>query len=152
MRRKYVRLEKVGDWLRCRDTLRWYDADAIPEIQDVIHREMSLARDDLKQLIEGQGMGLAPLSASWADYKGKHGLDPRILIATGEYLDSFSVTRIGGRTWQLSPKGQEQLAEWLEYGTADMPARPHWIYVSQQLPDKIRQSAQTLFRTKGGAR
>lgn len=96
--------------------------------------------------IESQSMGHADLSSKWSDYKSSHGLDPRTLIATGEYLESFKVTRIGTRTWKLHPEGQEELAEWLEYGTRTMPARPHWYYVNDSIESLIRDALIKEFK------
>lgn len=150
--RKYVRVEKFGDWIRVRDTLRWYEQDALNDIQEIIEDEMDKAKEELVSKIESQSLGLAGLSEKWERYKNTHGLDPRVLIATGDYIDSFTVERKGKRTWQLYPKGNEQLAEWLEYGTSTMPPRPHWVFVKEELPIQIREQVQNLFRTKGGAR
>lgn len=149
--RSYVRIEKIGDWVRCRDTLKWYERKAMGDIQNAINGEMEDAKDQLKSHIESGSGHLTPLSANWSEYKARHGLDPRVLIATGEYLDSFTVSRVGERTWMLSPVGHEELAGWLEYGTGDMPARPHWVFVNDKLPDRIRRNVKGLFRTKGGA-
>lgn len=150
--RSYIRVETFGDWIKVRDTLRWYERRAMHEVQDLIYKEMEDSKDVLKMMIEDQSIPMEKLSAKWEKYKVTHNFDPRILIMTGDYLDSFRVVRKGKRTWTLIPEGHEELAAWLEHGTADMPARPHWIYVRQEMEGSIRSSVQDLFRKKGKAK
>lgn len=145
--RRYIQVTQEGDWLRVRDTFRGFGSGRLIEkAQDIIKKELDEAKELLIMEIEQQTMGHAELSDSWAKYKGSHGLDPRTLIATGEYLESFTVSRIGNRTWKLHPKGQEELAEWLEYGTNTMPARPHWYYVNDSIEALIRNALIREFK------
>jgi hypothetical protein len=92
--------------------------------------------DDLKELIERQLFAWVPLSSGYARYKRRMGLDPRILIATGRYVNSIEPQPDGKGGWvigvpdePLSPGSRytlKDLARWLEFGTQHMPARPHW--------------------------
>lgn len=104
------------------------------------------------------------LSKSWLAFKVRNKLDPRPLIATGFYLRHIKVVEkfLKDRTIYSvvlppnivhKPSGirLEQLAKWLEYGTAGphgMKPRPHWRPVARiikglwkRLPVSIRTVA-----------
>jgi hypothetical protein len=149
MTREFIRVEKTGDWMKFRDTLRKMETELIPTVQDAIYDELNEAKEQLKFMIENQSLPLEPLSTKYQQYKSQHGLDPRILISTGEYIDSFTVTRVGNRTWILHPQGvsakgvpMEQLGTMLEHGTADMPARPHWLFINETLRQDVVKRIQ----------
>jgi hypothetical protein len=84
--------------------------------------------DWLKDAIEQQRLGHAPLTKRYLQWKRRHGLDERILIARPEdnYYQSIRARALGLFTWVVGP-GQEyaELALWLEYGTRTMLPRPH---------------------------
>lgn len=92
--------------------------------------------DDLKEIIERQLIAWVPLSSGYTRRKRMLGLDPRILIATGRYVNSIQPIEQPDGSWVVSvpdePLGGKSkytlkdLARWLEYGTKTMPARPHW--------------------------
>jgi hypothetical protein len=87
-----------------------------------------------------------PLSPNYARHKALHGLDPRMLIATGAYVHSIVPRRNGPNSYTVAPseepltdsKGRPtgytltDLGAWLEFGTLNpdgtqkMPPRPHW--------------------------
>jgi|DewCreStandDraft_5_1066085.scaffolds.fasta_scaffold24393_2 ribosomal protein S30 len=81
-----------------------------------------------------------PLSKAYLRRKIRLGYDKRILIASGQYIDSIYVYRsdkayvVGVRPRiHMGAKGLSEggmkmslLAKWLEFGTRKMPARPHW--------------------------
>ena len=104
------------------------------------------------------------LSDSWLAYKVRNKLDPRALIATGFYLKHIKVVVKAEKNRTIysvvippnikhKPSGirLEQLARWLEFGTAGprkMPPRPHWRPVARmvkavwkKLPATIRTIA-----------
>jgi len=102
--------------------------------------------DDLKQIITRQLIAWVPLSSGYAKRKRMLGLDPRILIATGRYVNSIQPMQQPDGSWIVSIPDEplrpgskytlKDLARWLEYGTQTMPARPHW------------RPAQNIWRTK----
>lgn len=102
--------------------------------------------DDLRMLISRQLIAWAPLSKPYRTYKRRMGLDPRILIATGRYVHSIQPIQQRDGSWIVSVPEEplkpgskytlRDLARWLEYGTATMPARPHW------------RPAKNIWRTK----
>ena len=91
--------------------------------------------DKLKRIIEQQSYSWALHSPAYAQYKKRKGLDPRILIATGKYLDAIKPIKNEMGVYEVTvpstPLGKgkhtlRDLARWLEFGTVTMPARPHW--------------------------
>lgn len=98
----------------------------------------------LKSVIRKQLFDWKPLSPEYAKYKERKGLDPRILVATGDYVDAIGVhreeTRTKGVIYRVGfapgaihePSGlpYNRLAHIHEFGvftgTAEIPARPHW--------------------------
>jgi hypothetical protein len=122
--------------------------------------------DDLKKIIRSQSIAWTPLSPAYTKKKKMLGLDPRILIATGRYINSIQAIQNKDGSWevnvppeQLSPGSKytlQDLAHWLEYGVPrrGLPCRPHWrpaaqiwktktyqakLYVKQSLLKKFKQ-------------
>lgn len=98
--------------------------------------------EKLKSKMAGQEFPWTPLSASYVAYKKKKGLDSRMLIATGEYLEKLKVGKSKGTSKGASlfvgadpsdihtPSGlsMEKIAGIMEYGSSNgnIPARPHF--------------------------
>lgn len=90
----------------------------------------------IRRRIREQRIPMAALSRSWKSFKARHGLDPRILIATGAYVASIQPRQLSKNRWTVAPganikmanknKAMSTLALWLEFGTSNMPARPHF--------------------------
>lgn len=76
--------------------------------------------------IELQTFKHEPLSTKWANKKDRLGLDPRILIATGEYVDSIFTGQTSTGFFVSIPEGLTKRAAWMEFGTRTTVARPHW--------------------------
>jgi len=95
---------------------------------------------DLRSQIYQQGIDMAPLSPRYLRRKIRLGLDDRILIATGTYVNNIRVRKDERGRYVVSPGSRTEvngvpldtLASWLEFGTRNddgsvrMPARPHW--------------------------
>lgn len=90
----------------------------------------------VRQNIYGQRYKHVALNPLYRRWKVKHGLDPRILIATGKYVESIVARKQNKTTWLVAPAAGETFGKagramstlglWLEYGTKHMPARPHF--------------------------
>lgn len=102
----------------------------------------------LRTNIKDQVLGHKQLSNSWTTYKAKHGLDPRILIATGKYLRSIRSYRTGDGAKVQSSSEYGILHE---FGSGKLPARPHWIptllmmQVEKKLVTKIEKQLLDVF-------
>jgi len=108
---------------------------------------------DLKERIYYQKFKHVPLSEKYLKWKKKKGLDTRILIATGEYVDSIMAKKLNDFTWKVGVpdkvhKGTKLplkvLARIHEFGTSTIPARPHWRPVISIWKRKFRQTAKEI--------
>ena len=121
---------------------------------------MQLAEDivrELRRVIENQLLTWKPLSAAYLRRKRRLNLDERILIATGHYLDSIQVRTDPNDDWKITIGFYENqqhpvyegidfndLARWLEYGTTQMAARPHWRPVFYKFRQEFNQTKKRL--------
>jgi hypothetical protein len=96
---------------------------------------------NVKLGIQMQTFGHHPLSTRWKEEKARLGLDPRILIATRDYIRFLRVKKL--RSGQVAITGDLELAKKLEYGTKTMKARPHWT-------PTIRRVLKEMNLTMGG--
>jgi hypothetical protein len=133
-------------------------------------------RDNVVLAILRQQFNLPELSRRYLKMKAQSGLDTRILMATGRYLDTIKVwkwrrgkqdvyvvgvppaatyKRAGG-----APVKVADVARWLENGTRTMPARPVWYLTLEQMLDQSktfkdwydRQLRKTMAREEKKAR
>lgn len=91
--------------------------------------------EEAQDIVRNQSYDWEPLSEDYRAFKEREGLDPRILIATEDYVSSFRwwVTE-GGRihfgpgpgTHLPSGLPYKVLAMIHEFGTETVPARPLW--------------------------
>lgn len=138
---------------------------------DKIGEELAQSNADIyyKALLDnisGQKLSFRPLTPSYLAGKGILGLDTRVLIATGEYLNSIDVRKVkqGGDKIRYHVGVDEDathsgeinmgvLALVLEYGTADgkIPARSHygvtWNQVRKQVRDNCLKYGRQIWQT-----
>lgn len=110
--------------------------------------------DDLKSIISRQLIAWVPLTPAYKTRKRILGLDPRILIATGRYVNSIQPIQQDDGSWVVSVPEEplrpgskytlRDLARWLEYGTEHMPPRPHWRPAKNVWRTKIYQMKRRL--------
>lgn len=97
--------------------------------------------EEAKDIIRNQKYELAPLSPAYEKHKEKKNLDPRIFVATRDYLDHGIGHWKKGKFNFVGPLPKKRrngklkhtdVARWLEFGTFNedgsvkMPARPMW--------------------------
>lgn len=136
-----LQLKQYG--IRKRDYKKFFTVLEDSAISTVATMTRELAEElveDLKESIEYQIFDWKPLSEKYLEWKMQEGLDERIMIATGDYLDSIAVIEIvRGRGIQVrvglpdavateSGLTYDQLARVHEFGSRKMkiPSRPHW--------------------------
>lgn len=133
-RRRALTIRRVGDWSKTRRTLRSLTRTA-PELSAVIYQQAKRSRDRLKRNIRAQAYPWPPLDQDYAREKAAAGLDPRTMIAHGDYLDAIRVLPLGPLTWGVgieegatNREGDSLVMIGLsaEYGLGRNPARPHW--------------------------
>lgn len=102
------------------------------------------AKQELVSAIENQEMAHTPLSESWSKYKEKHGLDSRILIATGQMVGAINVKHLGAGSYGVvvEDKELEQQFIWNEYGTFNIPARHTWTIIAERVWDRLPERVQ----------
>lgn len=123
-------------------------------IEDLSRELAEEFADDLKRIIETQAFAWAPLSTGYAKRKNMLGLDPRILIATGRYVNSIQAIQQRDGSWIVSVPDEplqpgskytlKDLARWLELGTRHMPPRAHWRPALQLWKTKAYQAKMSL--------
>jgi hypothetical protein len=114
--------------------------------REVIFEEGDFLASKLQLNILQQTIPMKPLSPGYADYKARHKpdpLDPRILIATGEYVNSIAARRKAGgdivdvnvpdEKHESSGMNLRELGRLHEFGSKQhketgkgVPPRPHW--------------------------
>lgn len=91
--------------------------------------------DELREIVEKQKYKWFPLTPEYLEAKKKAGLDLRIYLATRELIDEGIGVYKKGKSIFVGPlKGKhskskltyQKLAQYLEYGTENIPARPLW--------------------------
>lgn len=114
--------------------------------------------EELRSRILRQTFGHVPLNTSYLINKVKHNLDPRILIATGEYLNSFTSERVEDTGQDVvyrcgvSPGNHSSgisfslLARVHEYGSPSrrIPARPHWRPTGRDFMSRSAEYARNM--------
>lgn len=75
----------------------------------------------VKEAILSQSVPVVPLTVAWAVRKRAKGLDPRILVATMEYVSSFKKRKLGPGSYAVVAK--EPIHSWMNDGTKHIPAR-----------------------------
>jgi len=149
-----------GKWINTMET-------AVVVVANKTSVEMATRlRDRVVQNIFEQTLPLTPLNDKYKLYKAKNGLDTRILIATGQYVDAIEVwkwkrgdiltVQVGVRPNRIhkklvtgghkkdAKKGKTKrlrmvdLARMLEVGTKNMPARPAWFLSMEQLLNDLK--------------
>jgi hypothetical protein len=127
-------------------------------------------KDDLISAVRQQKYPMQELSDRWKKKKQKEKLDPRMLIASGKYLQNIRIRKMrqtrGQQGWVVEPtpfrvkkyKFQKEapkityqkLAAIHEFGypKLNIPARPHWtptIEDYQARGQQIRKEVQAAF-------
>lgn len=100
--------------------------------------------NEIKDVIQNQKGKWVPLTPDYQRFKSKYGLDPRTLIATGAYQQSITIEQVDQYSWKVYPKGKEDLAEWLEFGTSSMPSRIHWRLAAETIRSKLQLILQKI--------
>lgn len=115
------------------------------QVVDIAAEELEAAAKrysaEVRGIIRNQSYNHVPLNQAYLESKKKKGLDPRILIATADYVNKIKAKRVKGAGKEVSyrvgppmgihkPSGlpYKTLARIHEFGSDDgrIPARPVW--------------------------
>jgi hypothetical protein len=138
-----------GNWTQVRQMMV-----SLPRFVQVLREKLAsqIAQkyyDALTNHIRSQDLPLTPLNEWYKEWKAKKGLDTRILIATGELLDSIKIYDLGAGEKFVGVKGGKQhrggidmalLALVHEYGsvTRGVPARPAYRLTLVELKSELQ--------------
>lgn len=123
-----------GDWDKFERILKNLSKNR-PDYQYVIRYMGEQITENIWDLIESQSLDMQALVKEYAAKKNIEGYDSRILIRSGDFLNSIQVTDIRSDGYHMTVKiGVEDgftrtrismvdLGYYLEYGTRNMPAR-----------------------------
>ena len=126
--------EIFGDWDKLEQTLKAL-AKNNEAYKRVIRDISEKITEAIWDLIESQSIELEPLVKEYEFRKIKEGYDERILIRSGDFLNSIQVTDVRVRGYDIQVHigvedgmtqtgiSMKDLAYFLENGTEDMPAR-----------------------------
>lgn len=131
-----VRTSQYGDWDEMRMILTRMRENHRPTVRAILFENGTAFVDRVRYIVENQFFPgkTAPLSPDWRKRKERLGLDPRVLIASGEYLDSFGVEQPAWNKVVAGPSTAKHseaqipntlLANILEYGREHIPPHPH---------------------------
>ena len=114
----------------------------------------------IKEIIEAQEPDFAPLVEEYRQRKIREGYDERIIIKTGDYLDSITVKRVESAGDELfvfvgfedgiteTGLRMTELAEFLEYGTSKMPARypitQSWEIMKNEIKKEVAERLKAV--------
>lgn len=127
-----------------------FEKEARLEAQKQIRQFAEEIAEEARDIIKEQRYDWVPLDPDYLASKIKKGLDPRTLIATGDYLDHIGTYEKDGKifvgplpgTHKPSGLTYVHLARIHEYGTETIPARPLWrplFSVALRRNEKLRK-------------
>jgi HK97 gp10 family phage protein len=152
-----------GDWNKFRHVLEKL-ADNADQYQGIVQSMADKIVEKLWDIIEQQAIELEPLKEEYRQRKIAKGYDERILIKTGDFLNSLAVLDIqsdgDSMTVFIGVEDGEtktgismrELAEYLEYGTENMigrhPMQRSWEQMKSEVESEV---ASKLKSAIGGA-
>lgn len=145
----------TGDWAKTKRVMSSMPKFVKTLQQRVVTGIATRYHEALLQHLESQDLPLAPLNEWYRQWKESHGLDTRILIATGELMENIKIYDIAvGKAFVGVKSGKQHkggidmalLALIHEYGSVEtgMPARPLYRLTLQELKSKLSSVLQSI--------
>lgn len=136
---------ETGDW---DEISRWIDNIPVTMKDaggEVVSSLAPILADNVKTRLLNQTFSHEPLDKDYVKSKERNNLDNRILIATKGYIESIGVYEDGDTVFVGVPKELHKnlkillsdLSDWLEFGTDNMPRRPHFTVEFERLRELI---------------
>lgn len=151
--------ELYGDWDKVEQFLDNLSNNYMKNIREVLERSVGKEIEiKLKDSVRKQLLTLEPLSPSYLQRKKAKGLDPRTLIATGEYINNLQVIELEetedtltlfiGATDEMHYSGLTfaELSVIIEYGTDTQPPRPHVALTWEKIQREVESKVQRLIK------
>lgn len=129
----------VGAWKKITSYLNDVPARLAREKNDVLKEAGEFAKITVQSKIANQAIGGPPLKDETIKQKIREGYSRLTLIRTGEYKQSFTVTFLSGNELIVGPADErnQKIMIFMEFGTKDIPARPHVGPALRKMNDKI---------------
>lgn len=145
-----MRLSKFGDWTKAGIVLQTLSSNRIvPAMSAQIKDDGELILEHIVKHIDSQDLNWTPLSEHTIELKNG---DETIYVETGFLKNNLKVRKvkspkngvtyfIGADAWTKHPSGLKfsDLMIYLEYGTADIPARPLIRPTFEELENILKQ-------------
>lgn len=153
-----VEVELRGDWEATRRALQLLPVFIRTLQGNVAHGIANEYYEALRKHFREQDLPLAPLSRWYVEWKAQHGLDTRILIATGQMYDSIKEWPYGlGKVFVGIRQGEKHRQSGIdvalmalahEYGdpAQNLPARPVYRLTVEELKDKLQEVLNEIVR------
>lgn len=157
-----ITAKSVGNWRSGSRRIR-HISRSMPGARSIIRQVAERSRDRIKSnILRQRYRSWAPLSPATLKRKSAEGTDMRKLIEHTSYVNAIKVVPMGPNQWgvgvlrtDVDPNNPErnlaQIGLFHEYGTKNMPARPHWRVEYQNFQRELN-SAMTAYmrgRTQG---
>lgn len=151
-------VELIGSWEETRKALLKLPLFVKTLQANVAHGIAEEYYEALRKHFREQDLPLKPLSAWYVEWKAQHGLDTRILIATGQMYDEIKEWPVGlGKTFVGIRQGTQHRESGLdvalmalahEYGDpeSNLPARPVYRLTVEELKDKLQEVLQGIVK------
>jgi len=153
-----IEVELTGSWAETKRALMLLPR-FITALQEAVAKGIADEYyEALRSHFTSQDLPLAPLSAWYREWKAQRGLDARILIATGQMLDTIKeYPVVGGKTFVGIKGGTPHKESGLdvalialahEYGDPEhnLPARPVYRLTVEELKDKLHEVLSEIVR------
>ena len=134
----------TGDWKVLKAKLNDISSGKIKEdMEEQLQSSAKEIQQSIQQYITGQQGNWAPLDKSTIENKGS----TKILIETGELVDSINVKSLNEDEYVISATGERNQAvlKYHEFGTTDMPSRPVIRPVFEEQKDKVKGDCKEAF-------
>jgi len=125
-----------------------------PAITATVERVAAGAVAEAQRIIKDKQADFEPLSPEYAAWKKRTDADPRELMATREYVNSFTYEQVGPFMFRVgvpadavhaSGVPMPMLMRFMEHGTSDgVPARPHWRVARQRARIELLRALKDL--------
>lgn len=154
--------ELFGDWEKLKHVLRKL-ADNPHQYEHIVISMADKIVERIWDLIESQSIELEPLVEEYRQRKVAEGYDERILIRTGDFLNSIQVTDIqtngdditvlisveDGRT--ETGISMKELAQYIEYGTSNQPARMPLHRTWEEIRHSVKKEVMERLKAEIGS-
>ena len=137
----------TGNWKGVIALTSNLDKDLISSSKSYLLRESEELKNKVKDVIQNQTESWTPLAKDTIERKGSD----KMLIETGQLLDSIEVVKQSDLEYVITPQGNHssgisnsQLAMYQEYGTSKIPPRPFFRPVGEENTTQVVEEVKEI--------